>query len=106
MSKKDKGIRTSPEHGLNLSTQLCFRREEPMGDYNPCDKCESQCDQRVTVLEVTKTCPSEGAPPFQDNLCVTGSYVVFDEDKKGDVFLALEEDFEEILHRGKETQDE
>ena len=125
MSKKDKGIKLSPKHGLNPSMQLCFWCKEPMGvallgklpgdkeaphdiilGYHPCDKCKSQWDQGVTILEVTETCPIEGAPPFQDNLWVTGRYVVFGGGPKGDVFLALEEDFEEILHRGEETQDE
>ena len=128
MSKKDKGIKISPEHGLNPSIQLCFWCKEPMGvallgklpgdkeaphdiilNYHPCDKCKSQWDQGVTVLEVTKTCPSEGAPPFQNNLWVTGRYVVLktdDEDSKGDILRALKEDFEEILHRVEETQDE
>lgn len=95
--------------GVALLGKLPGDKEAPHDiilNYDPCDKCKSQWNQGVTVLEVTKTCPSEGEPPFQDNLWVTGRYVVFDEDKKGDIFLALEEDFEEILHRGEETQDE
>lgn len=93
-----KSIKISPKHGLNPSVTTCFfcgkdtgvallgrlkgDAEAPhriVADYEPCDDCKALMAQGITLLEATGTPPAPEMPPVQENVWLTGRFMVVKE---------------------------
>ena len=86
MSKKDKGIKLSPKHGVNPCIPICCwcgkekneiallgklkdDTESPRNaviDYEPCEECQAKFDLGVVLIEVTKNQPNKNVMPIQE----------------------------------------
>lgn len=86
MSKKEKGIKLSPKHGVNPCIPICCwcgkekneivllgklkdDAEAPRNaviDYEPCDECQVKFDLGVVFIEVTKNQPNKNVTPIQE----------------------------------------
>ena len=85
MSKKDKGIKLSPKHGVNPCIPICCwcgkekneivllgklkdDAEAPRNaviDYEPCEECQAKFDLGVVLIEVTKNQPNKNVTPIK-----------------------------------------
>lgn len=86
MSKKGKGIKLSPKHGVNPCIPICCwcgkekneiallgklkeDAEAPRNavlDYEPCEECQAKFNMGVVLIEVTKNQPNENVMPIQE----------------------------------------
>ena len=92
-------ITLSRKHGVNSSINKCFwcgedkdlvlfgrlpnDAEAPMHtciDYQPCDKCKSNWDRGITLIECATTPQHNNQPPLQTDAYPTGAYSVITED--------------------------
>lgn len=95
-----KSIPISPKHGLNPTIPICFFCRETKNeiallgkinkedseaprnvllDYEPCDKCQADMDQGITLIEVTESPKTENQPPIQKGLYPSGRWHVVSE---------------------------
>ncbi len=100
---KSKGIRVSPQHGVNPSIAVCFFCGKDKGlvmlgklkddakapkraiyDYEPCEECAEKMKQGVTVIEVTTV--DNNTAPIQEGAWPTGRWCVISKDAAEQLF--------------------
>lgn len=121
-----KGIKLSPNHGLNPCIPVCFfcgqdknevallgqigKKGEDLEaprravlDYVPCEKCQENFAQGVLLIEVTDYPNVDCQPPIAPNAYPTGRHFVVKPEaligdfKAGSKALVLKHDFEKMF---------
>ncbi len=97
-------IRLHPEYGVNPSLDMCFWCGEAMGvallgynkgkeaprhvvsGFTPCQKCQDQMAQGITLIEARPTDPTSTIPEIQEGVQPTGRWVVMTEEAVQRIF--------------------
>lgn len=123
MAKKHKGIKVSPQHGVNPSMAMCFFCGESKGlvllgklpndakapkecivDYQPCDKCSEHWKKGTPIIRCT-TAPVYDRPPIVDGVWPTGAWCVISNESAEKIFNDKERIGKPILLEDKVYDD-